>query len=69
MRPGNFVKLVAQFDVSLDDFGVDRKGPVLELQVAPTAHVTITALASDANSAEVDKYRQSAVRYLGKRVN
>jgi hypothetical protein len=69
MRPGNFVKLVAQFDVSLDDFGVDRKGPVLELQVAPTAHVTVTALASDANPAEAERYRHSAAQYLGKRVN
>ena len=69
MRPGNFVKLVAQFDVHLDDFGVERKGPVLELQVAPTAHVTVTALASDATPAEAATYRRSAAKYLGQAVN
>jgi hypothetical protein len=69
MRPGNFVKVVAHFDVSLVDFGIERTGPVLELQVAPIAHVTVTALASDANPCEADKYRQSAAQYLGKRVN
>lgn len=69
MRPGNFVKLVAHFDVNLDDFGVERKGPVLELQVASTAHVTVTALASDASPEESARYRRSAVDYLGKAVN
>jgi polyisoprenoid-binding protein YceI len=69
MRPGNFVKLVARFDVKLDDFGVERKGPVLELQVASTASVTVTALASDASPAEAAKYRESAARYLGKAAN
>lgn len=69
MRPGNFVKLVAHFDVTLDDFGVPRKGPVLSLQVAPVAHVTVTALASDASPEEAARYRRSAVDYLGKAVN
>jgi polyisoprenoid-binding protein YceI len=69
MRPGNFVKVVARFDVNLDDFGIERRGPVLELQVAPTAHVTVTALASDANPVDAEKYRQRAARYLGKAVN
>lgn len=69
MRPGNFVKLVARFEVNLDDFGVERKGPVLELQVAPTALVTVTALASDARPEEAGRYRRSAVDYLGKAVN
>lgn len=69
MRPGNFVKIVAQFDVNLDDFGIERRGPVLELQVAPTAHVTVTVLASDAGTAEAARYRETAVQYLGKAVN
>ncbi len=69
MRPGNFVKIVAEFDVNLDDFGVERRGPVLELQVAPTAHVTVTVLASDASPAEAAGYRETAVQYLGKAVN
>jgi polyisoprenoid-binding protein YceI len=66
MRPGNFVKLSAEFDVKLADFGVDRKGPVLPLQVAETAHVTVTALASDASPEEANAYRQNAIKYMGK---
>lgn len=69
MRPGNFVKLVATFDVSLDRFHVERKGAVLPLQVGDTAHVTVTALASDATGEEAEKYRASAEKYLGKAVN
>lgn len=66
MRPGNFVKLVAQFDVRLADFGVERTGPTLPLQVGETAHVTVTALASDAGPEEAEEYRQRAIKYLGK---
>src|SRR5262249_16150835 len=66
MRRGNFVKLVADFDVKLADFGVERKGAVLPLQVAETAHVTVTALASDASPEEAAKYRDKAVKYMGK---
>ena len=66
MRPGNFVKLVADFDVRLADFGVERKGAVLPLQVGETAHVTVTALASDASPEEARAYREKAVKYLGK---
>jgi polyisoprenoid-binding protein YceI len=69
MRPGNFVKLVATFDVSLDAFHVERKGAVLPLQVGDTAHVTVTALASDATGEEAENYRKSAEKYLGKAVN
>jgi polyisoprenoid-binding protein YceI len=69
MRPGNFVKLVASFDVTLSDFGIDLKGPVLALQVAPTVQVTVTALASDASPEETEQYRQSAIQYLGKAAN
>ena len=69
VRPGNLVKLVGRFDVNLDDFGVPRKGPGLELPVGPEAHVIVTALASDANPADAAKYRESAERYLGKAVN
>lgn len=66
MRPGNFVKLVADFDVKLADFGVERKGPTLPLQVGESAHVTVTALASDANPEEASQYRQTAIKYMGK---
>jgi polyisoprenoid-binding protein YceI len=66
MRPGNFVKLVAQFDLKLADFGVERSGPTLPLQVGESAHVTVTALASDASPEEAEEYRQRAVKYLGK---
>ena len=66
MRPGNFVKLVADFDVRLADFGVERKGQVLPLQVGETAHVTVTALASDASPEEAKAYRDKAVKYMGK---
>ena len=69
MRPGNFVKLVATFDVSLDAFHVERKGAVLPLQVGDIAHVTVTALASDATGEEAENYRKSAEKYLGKAVN
>ena len=66
MRPGNFVKLVADFDVKLADYGIERKGAVLPLQVGETAHVTATLLASDATPEENQPYRDSAAKYLGK---
>ena len=66
MRPGNFVKLVAEFDVRLADFGVERKGAVLPLQVGEQAHVTVTALASDASPEEAKDYREKAIKYMGK---
>ena len=66
MRPRNFVKLVAQFDVPLADFGVERSGPVLPMQVGEAAHITVTVLASDASPDEAEAYRQGAVKYLGK---
>ena len=66
MRPGSFVKLIADFDVRLADFGVERKGQVLPLQVGETAHVTVTALASDASPEEAKAYRDNAVKYMGK---
>lgn len=66
MRPGNFVRLVANFDVQLPDYGVERTGPVLALQVGEAAHVTVTVLASDAAPDEAAKYRESAVKYMGK---
>ena len=66
MRPGNFVRMTAAFDIKLADYNVDRSGPVLVLQVGETAHVTISAMASDATPAEAETYRQSAIKYLGK---
>ena len=69
MRPGNFVKFAARFDIQLSDFGVERGGAVLPLQVGQTAHVTVTALASDASPEEAEAYRKKAVQYMGKAVN
>jgi polyisoprenoid-binding protein YceI len=69
MRPGNFVKLVARFDVRLDEFGVARSGSVLPLQVGDVAHVTVSVLADDASPEERAKYRQSAADYLKEPVN
>ncbi|HYK42712.1 MAG TPA: YceI family protein [Thermoanaerobaculia bacterium] len=66
LRPGNLLKVVADFDVKLADYGVERKGAVLPLQVGETAHVTATLLASDATPEENKPYRDSAVKYLGK---
>lgn len=66
MRPGNFVKLSAEFDLRLADFDIERRGPVLPLQVGDTARVVVTALASDATPEEAQVYRSSAVKYLGK---
>ena len=69
MRPGNFVKLVARFDIRLDDFGIARSGSVLPLQVGDVAHVTVSVLADDASEEERKKYRQSAAEYLKQPVN
>ena len=66
MRPGNFVRLTAQFDFKLEDYGVERNGPVLPLQVGDTAHVTVTVLASDASAEEMKAYRDNAIKYMGK---
>jgi len=66
MRPGNFVRLTAEFDVRLADFGVERKGQVLPLQVGETAHVTVAVLASDATPEEAKAYRDKAIQYMGK---
>jgi polyisoprenoid-binding protein YceI len=66
MRPGNFVRITSEFDIRLSDFKVDRSGPILVLQVADTAHVTLSALASDATPEEAEIYRQSAIKYMGK---
>jgi len=66
MRPGNFVRLSARFDVKLADFGVERRGPVLPLQVGESAHVTVAVLGSDASAEEAKKYRDNAIKYMGK---
>jgi len=66
MRPGNFVRITSAFDIRLSDFKVDRTGPVLVLQVADTAHITLSALASDATREEAEAYRQNAIKYMGK---
>jgi len=50
---------------SLADFGVERTGAVLPLQVGETAHVIVTALASDASPEEAKQYNQTAIKYMG----
>src|SRR5579863_8903487 len=60
MRPGNFVKLAAHFDIDLADYGVKRGGDVLPLQVGERAAVTVFVLGSDAGAEEADSYRQKA---------
>ena len=66
MRPGNFVRISSAFDIRLADYGIERKGPVLPLQVGDTAHVTVSLLASDASPEEAEAYRQKAAKYMGK---
>jgi polyisoprenoid-binding protein YceI len=66
MRPGSFVRLTAEFDVRLGDFGDERRGPVLPLQVGESAHVTVAVLASDATPEEAKDYRDQAIKYMGK---
>ena len=66
MRPGNFVRISSAFDIRLADYGIERKGPVLPLQVGDTAHVTVSLLASDASPEEAGAYRQKAAKYMGK---
>jgi polyisoprenoid-binding protein YceI len=66
MRPGNFLRLTAQFDFKLADYDVDRNGPVLPLQVGDTAHVIVAVLATDASAEEMKEYRDRAIKYMGK---
>jgi len=66
MRPGNFVRVSSAFDIRLADYGIERNGPVLPLQVGETAHVTVSLLASDATPEETDAYRKGAAKYMGK---
>ena len=66
MRPGNFVRVSSAFDIRLADYGIERNGPVLPLQVGDTAHVTVSLLASDASPEEADAYRKGAAKYMGK---
>ncbi len=65
-RPGNLLRIQSDFDVKLDDYGIDRKGPILKMQVGETAHVTLSILASDASDEQLAKYRASAKKWLGK---
>jgi len=66
MRPGNFVRISSSFDIRLEDYGIQRNGPVLPLQVGDVAHVTVSLLASDASREEADAYRARAAKYMGK---
>jgi hypothetical protein len=61
--PGNFVKLVATFDIRLADFNVERKGrSFLSRSVARTS---VTALTGDA-SPKRRRPTETAVKYMGK---
>ena len=66
MRPGNFVRVSSAFDIRLADYGIERNGPVLPLQVGDTAHITVSILASDATPEETEVYRKGAAKYMGK---
>ena len=60
------MRISSAFDIRLADYGIERNGPVLPLQVGDTAHVTVSLLASDASPEEADAYRKSAAKYMGK---
>lgn len=66
MRPGNFVRVTSAFDITLSDYQIERRGPVLPLQVGDTAHISVSLLASDAMGEEAEQYRQTAIKYMGK---
>jgi len=64
-RPGNHLRIKSEFDVKLSDYGIDRKGPVLPMQVGETAHVSLSILATDASDEELADYRAGAKKWLG----
>ena len=64
-RPGNYLRIKSDFDVRLSDYGIDRKGPVIAMQVGETAHVSLSILATDATDEELVNYRASAKKWLG----
>jgi len=64
-RPGNHLRIKSDFDVTLSDYGIDRAGPILEMQVGETAHVSLSILATDATDEELAEYRAGAKKYLG----
>lgn len=51
---------------ALADYQIERRGPVLPLQVGETAHISVSLLASDATAEEAEQYRQNAIKYMGK---
>ncbi|MCA1610430.1 MAG: hypothetical protein LC780_06120 [Acidobacteria bacterium] len=53
-------------DITLSDYQIERRGPVLPLQVGATAHISVSLLASDATAEEPEQCRQSAIKYMGK---
>ena len=55
-KPGNLARITTEFDVALADYGVDRRGIVL--QIGETAHVTLSALATDATAEELARTKQ-----------
>jgi polyisoprenoid-binding protein YceI len=64
-RPGNHLRIKCDFDVTLADYGIDRAGPILKMQVGETAHVSLSILATDATDEELAGYREGAKKYLG----
>jgi polyisoprenoid-binding protein YceI len=64
-RPGNHLRIKSDFDVTLSDHGIDRKGPILKMQVGETAHVSLSILATDASDEELAEYRAGAKKWLG----
>jgi len=55
-KPGNLVRITTEFEIALADYGVDRRGIVL--QIGETARVTLSALATDASAEELAKTKE-----------
>jgi len=64
-RAGNHLRIKSDFDLTLSDYGIDRKGPILRMQVGETAHVSLSILATDATDEELAEYRAGAKKWLG----
>jgi len=57
-KPGNLLRLTAEFEVLLADFGIPRRGIIL--QVSDTAQVSVSVLATDAAPDELARARAEA---------
>lgn len=57
-KPGNLLLLTAEFEVLLADFGIGRRGMIL--QIGDTARVNVSLLATDAAAGELARARAEA---------